>query len=367
MRAIAMALLIGFLAGTLMIEGFLRFDDYSSLAADYSFHQWDGRERRVMATAEELADPRKAIVVLGDSMVAGINCGHEQNLVGHFQRAMQPVAADYKAINLGSANTSVFAHLDQLQGYQAGEGAPAGVIVVLYANDVDVVEPRMCPVADVIEHAEGVTPEDRDEVRRFCEDVMVGKPVGAKSWYAIGGPVDSWLYGISYAYRFFRESFALLVVSIGDDEDIGRLRYPGLWSDPESREFRLIMAGVREIRAMAEHHDIPMMVAFYPPVEFLSRDNPMYEASEIAGRVLGEQLGVSVVNGFDAYLDDPRTSESMSRSLTDHHPSCLGHQIMAEWMVRKFEEAGGFEGGTPRKDPAVTEIDPARFAQPSGD
>ncbi|MGI9509582.1 MAG: hypothetical protein ACR2QJ_09570 [Geminicoccaceae bacterium] len=367
MRAIAMALFIGLLAGTLMIEAFLRFDDYSSIAADYSYHEWDGRDRRMMATAEELADPRKAVVVLGDSMVAGINCGHEQNLVGHFQRAMQPIAADYKAINLGSANTSVFAYLDQFQGYQAGEGNPAGVIVMLYANDVDVIEPRMCPVANVVERSDSLTPDDKDEVRTFCEDAVVGKPAGAgtRAWYAIGGPVDSWLYGVSYAYRFFRESFALLAVSVGGDDDIGRLRYPGLWSDPDSREFRLITAGLREIKALADRDDIPMLVAFFPPVEFLSHDNPMYEASEIAGRAFEEQLGVTVLNGFDAYLDDPRANQTMSRSLTDHHPSCLGHQILAEWLVQKFEKAGGFEDGSSERDPAVTDIDPTRYAQPA--
>ncbi|MGI9500909.1 MAG: hypothetical protein ACR2P3_12795 [Geminicoccaceae bacterium] len=367
MRAIALTLLIGFLAGILMIEAFVRYDDYSALAVDYTYHEWDGRERRVMATAEDLADPRKAIVVLGDSMVAGINCGREQNLVGHFQRALQPVAADYKAINLGSANTSVFAYLDQLQGFDTAEGPPAGVIVMLYTNDADVIEPRMCPVADVIERADGLTPSEKDKVRDFCKDAVIGQPVdaGSKAWYAIGGPVDTWLYGVSYAYRFFRESLALLAVSIGGGEPIGRLRYPGLWSDPDSLEFRLIAAGMQEIKALADRRDIPIMAAFYPPIEFLSKDNPMFAATEIAGRELGERLGMPVLNGFEAYLDDPRSSRNMSRSLTDHHPSCVGHQILAEWLVRKYEEAGGFEGGSSGAAPALSAGAPAVFAQPA--
>lgn len=361
MRAIALALIIGFSAGTLMIEAFLRFDDYSALTVDYAYHDWDGRERRVMATAEQLADPREAIVVLGDSMTAGVNCGFEQNLVGHVERAMQPIAPGYKAINLGSANSSVFAYLDQLRGFEAGEGAPAGVIVMLYNNDVDVIEPRMCPVIDAIERADGVTASEKADIRDFCKDAVVGQPADTSSrpWYAIGGSADTWLYGVSYAYRFFRETFAQLAVSIGGGEPIGRMRYPGLWSDAESLEFRLISAGMQEIGRIAGRHGIPMMVAFYPPIEFLSKDNPMYAATEIAGRELGARLGVPVLNGFEAYLDDPRSERNMSRSLTDHHPSCLGHRILAEWLVRKFEAAGGFERASPDADPALSRRDPA--------
>lgn len=359
MRAIALTLLIGFLAGTLMIEAFLRFDDYSALAVDYVYHEWDGRDRRVMATAEDLADPRKAIVVLGDSMVAGINCGREQNLVGHFANAMQPIAADFKAINLGSANTSVFAYLDQLQGYEAGVGAPAGVIVMLYTNDADVIEPRMCPIIDVIERIESISASEKADIREFCRDAVIGQPASKeKSWFAIGGPVDAWLFGASYAYRFFRESLALLAVELDGGEPVGRLRYPGLWSDADSFELRMIAAGMQEIKALADRHDIPLMVAFFPPIEFLSKDNPMYEASEIAGRELKNRLGIPVLNGFDAYLDDARASRNMSRSLTDHHPSCLGHKILAEWLVRKFEEVGGFDASPPQADPA-------KLAQPA--
>ncbi len=368
MRAIILTMFCSCLVGALMIEAYLRFDDYSALAADYVYHEWDGRERRVMATTDDLADPRKPIVVLGDSMVAGINCGREQNLVGHFAQAIQPIVADYKAINLGSANTSVFAYLDQLQGYVAGEGAPAGLIVMLYANDTDVIEPRMCPVADVIERADGISNSEKANIRDFCRNAEVGKPAQASagSWFTIGGPIDRWLHGASYAYRFFRESMAVLAVSLSGNEPIGRLRYPGLWSDPKSLEFRLIASGMQEIKAVADKSGIPMMVAFFPPVEFLAKDNPMYAATEIASRELGGRLDLSVLNGFDAYFGDPRAERNMARSLTDHHPSCLGHQILAEWLVEKFEKAGGFDAPS-SQNPAVATRNPTVFARPVGD
>lgn len=367
MRAIVLTLFVGCLVAVLMIEAFLRYDDYSAFAVDYIYHEWDGRERRVMATAEDLADPREAILILGDSMVAGINCGRERNLVGHFSRVMQPIGAGYKAINLGSANTSVFAHLDQLRGYEAGEGPPAGVIVMLYTNDADVIEPRLCPVLDIVERSEAITAEEKADIREFCNHAVVGQPAydDETPWFAIGGPVDSRLYDLSYAYRFFRESFAVLAVSLGGGEPVGRLRYPALWSDADSLAFRLIAAGMEEIEAITDRHGIPLMVAFYPPIEFLSLDNPMYEASEIAGRRLEERLGVPVLNGFDAYLQDPRATTSMTRSLTDHHPSCLGHQILAEWLVRKYDEAGGFDEPPGASVSTLSAIEGARFRLPA--
>ena len=340
-----LTLMVSMVVGFLMIEAFLRVDDYSALAAAYSYYDWDGRLRRTMVTAEELADPRPPIVVLGDSMVAGVNCGHEQNLIGHFGRAIQPIASGYKVLNLGSANSSVFAYLDQLRGFVAANGAPAGIIVMLYANDVDVIEPQMCRVAEVIEHSDRLTAADKDEVRAFCRAVASEDRdgVGETPWFAIGGPVDRWLYGESYAYRFLRESFARLVSHLGNGEPIGRLRYPALWSDPESREFRMVAAGLSAIKAIADEQGIPMMVAFYPPTEFLSPDNPMYRATETAARALMARLRLPVQNGFDAYIGDARASVNMARSLTDAHPNCLAHRILAEWLARKYQEAGGFQ------------------------
>ncbi|MEL6965079.1 MAG: hypothetical protein AAFO01_20190 [Pseudomonadota bacterium] len=367
MRAIALTLFIGFLAGFLMIEAFLRYDDYSSLAQDYTYHHWDGRDRRVMATAEDIADPRHDVVFLGDSMVAGVNCGREQNLVGQFETAMRHVAPNHKAINLGSANTSVFAYLDQLQGYHTGVGAPAGVIVMLYTNDADVIEPRMCPVIDVIKRADNLSTSEKKEIVDFCDSVVLGTPASSQpvSTFSIGGPVDRWFHGVSYAYRFIRGAMVMLAGSLGDGEPVGRLRYPGLWSNAESLEMRLITVGIEAIKAHADQNGTPLMIAFYPPVEFLSKDNPSYAATEIASNELRERFAVPVFNGFEAYFDDPRASRNMSRSLTDAHPSCLGHQILAEWLVEKFGETGGFENPSSIAQPASASNDTVVIVEPA--
>ena len=105
----------------------------------------------------------------------------------------------------------------------------------------------------------------------------------------------------------------------------------------------MISAGLKEIKAVADRHGVRLMVAFYPPVEFLSTDNPMYDATEKARQALSDELGMPVLNGFDAYLDNPRAERNMSRSLTDHHPSCAAHQLLAEWLAQKFDELGGFD------------------------
>jgi len=334
---------ISVLIGLFMIEFFLRYDDYSSLAVDYDYHIWEQRERRVMASIEKLDDPREAIVVLGDSMVAGVNCGHEQNLVGQFERVIQPKAPEFKAINLGTANSSVYAYLDQLQGYETAYGPPAGLIVMLYANDVEVVEPRMCPVLDAFERADGVTSEEKAEARLFCEHAEFGDSAKSapKGWFSIGGPLDAWLHKVSYAHRFFRQALSNVAVLVMGDEPIGRMRYPGLWSDDESSAFRMIRAGLLEIEALANKHEIPTLIAFFPSVEHLSRDNPMYEAAETARQSLEAALDLPVLNGFEAFLDDPRAKRNMSRSLTDQHPSCLAHEILAEWLADRFDEIDG--------------------------
>jgi hypothetical protein len=65
----------------------------------------------------------------------------------------------------------------------------------------------------------------------------------------------------------------------------------------------------------------------------------MYEAVGQAVHHLREQLGLQVYNGYEAFIGNPKADDSMVWSLTNIHPSCDAHAIMADWLVQKLDLA----------------------------
>ena len=117
------------------------------------------------------------------------------------------------------------------------------------------------------------------------------------------------------------------------------MRYLEPWIDPTSAEFQGILIALSEIKRLAQIHRIPFVIAFYPNVEDLSGQGEIYEAVGQAVPHLGEQLGLPVYNGYEAFLGNPKADDRMVWSLTNMHPSCAAHEIMADWLVLKLDLA----------------------------
>ena len=152
--------------------------------------------------------------------------------------------------------------------------------------------------------------------------------------FALRGGIDQTLYELSYTYRFLRERIAQVAFNF---TDMGRMRFREPWIDPDGAQFQGVLIALSEIKRLTESHRIPLVIAFYPNTEDLSGHGGIYEAIEQAVDLLKEQLGLPVYNGYDAFLGNPKASPHMVWSLTNVHPSCDAHEIMAEWLVQKLE------------------------------
>jgi hypothetical protein len=319
---------------TLVMEVGLRLNDHAlERADDVHIYDWNGHEHRVVAKPDSVKDPRPAIIVVGDSFVAGNKCGYEHNLTGHMQTAIERVGVPYKVLNFGSGGTSVFTYLSHVEDFIQEHPRPAAIVLVLYSNDIEIfTDQALCRYSEIIASS-GHFPNVKLE--REIASCRTGQ-TKERDLFGLRGGIDQTLYRLSHTYRLLRELIAQVAFTFSD---VGRMRYVEPWTDPNSAEFQGLLIALSEIKRLAQIHRIPLVIAFYPNVEDLSGQGEIYEAVGQAVRHLGEQLGLQVYNGYEAFLGNPKADDRMVWSLTDVHPSCDAHDIMADWLVQKLDLA----------------------------
>ena len=316
----------------LMMEIFLRLDDYApETVDDVHIYDWNGHKHRVVADPDSVKDPRPAILVVGDSFVVGSKCGYEHNLTGQMQRAIERLGALYKVLNFGSDGTSVFTYLSHVEDFIQEHPRPAIIVVVLYSNDIEIFTDRaLCRYSETIASSGRFR---NVKLEREIASCTTGQ-TKERHLFGLRGEIDGTLYQLSHTYRLLRESIAQVAFAFSD---AGRMRYVEPWTDPNSAEFQGVLIALSEIKRLAQIHRIPFVIAFYPNVEDLSGQGEIYETVGQAVRHLGEQLGLQVYNGYEAFLGNPKADDRMVWSLTGVHPSCDAHAIMADWLVQKLD------------------------------
>jgi hypothetical protein len=319
---------------TLGMEVFLKLNDHSSERADdVHIYDWNGHKHRVAANPDSVKDPRPAILVLGDSFVVGGKCGYEHNLTGHMQTAIERLGVPYKVLNFGSDGTSVFTYLSHVEDFIQGHPRPVAIVVVLYSNDIQIFTDRaLCRYSETIASS-GRFPNV--ELEREIANCRTGH-TKERDLFGLRGGIDQTLYRLSHTYRLLRELIAQVAFTFSD---VGRMRYLEPWTDPNSAGFQGLLIALSEIKRLAQIHRIPFVIAFYPNVEDLSGQGEIYEAVGQAVPHLRELLGLQVYNGYEAFLGNPKADDRMVWSLTNMHPSCAAHEIMADWLVQKLDLA----------------------------
>jgi hypothetical protein len=318
----------------LVMEVFLWLNDYAPERVDDNhIYDWNGHKHRVVANPDNVKDPRPAILIVGDSFVVGSKCGYEHNLTGQMQRAIERLGVSYKVLNFGSDGSSVFTYLSHVEDFIQEHPRPAAIVVVLYSNDIEIFTDRaLCRYSETIASS-GRFPNVKLE--REIATCTTGQ-TKERDLFGLRGGIDRTLYRLSHTYRLLRELIARVAFAFSD---VGRRRYLEPWTDPNSAEFQGLLIALSETKRLAQIHRIPFVIAFYPNVENLSGQGEIYEAVGQAVPHLRERLGLQVYNGYEAFLGNPKADDRMVWSLTDLHPSCDAHEIMADWLVQKLDLA----------------------------
>lgn len=322
----------------LTIELFLVIDDWRPNPDSFRNEVLlNGTKYTFLESREAIDRTKSAILIVGDSFTAGVACADNRNFPSVFTKAAEKVEVDLHAVNLGVDSTEPVLYLDRVRNFFLEKGPTKGLIISLYANDIEM-QCRDCSYLGEFLETEILTQHGERKLLSSCAacDGSSFTPTGPTSLLR---RLHWRLSRISYTYRMLRESAVRVGLNTGVlDFGWGRSAFPMYWNDLEGFRFKFLEGVLGLIKHEADQFGVPMMVVIYPDVQHLSAESVYFAIYRKVGNALSENLGLTVYSGFDAFLGNPAATKDMSFSLSDHHPNCEAHEIFGKWVFDKWME-----------------------------
>ena len=124
-----------------------------------------------------------------------------------------------------------------------------------------------------------------------------------------------------------------------------------MWEQLDSDEYRWMVDSIVLMRDMVERQGADFTLAYYPNVNAISADDPRHGIWRTFIAALEAETGIATLDPYP-YFVEHAPSRSLVFSLTDKHPSCEGHGIMADFLFetviekRLAEQAEGGSSGS---------------------
>jgi hypothetical protein len=327
----------------LAFEGFLSFDNWHPNSSEYMVDvTLNGTTYRLLDAKSAIDDPRRAVLIAGDSFTTGNSCADNRTYPSAFTKAATRSKGDVHAINLGVVGTGPMAYALRAADFFAEKGRTAGLILTLYANDVEI-DCFACRHLQSWAKYGDLSAADRQQLTTMCASCLRGGDQQAAS--AVAGEASLarrfnwWLSERSLSYLVFREAVAKLAVGSGTLQvDWGRAAYPERWRNTDGVFYKYLRGSLEFAKQEADRHQVPVMAVIYPDPVNMTRSNEYVDIYDRVGRSLTASTGVPVLSGYEAFLDNPAAKASMPFSLTDTHPSCEAHDIFGGWVYSQWAD-----------------------------
>ena len=231
---------------------------------------------------------------------------------------MQKINKAFNIINLGVGGKSLPNYLDILQEIIPKKGDK--VLIFLYDNDI-FVSKEMCKLSIVHKKKFGTY------VPSFCEKIINNK-LNDRSDNTLLKYINSKIRGlktvalvkdglvnISYFKKFFF-----------------RQEYNSLWSAYNSEENIYITDLIIFLKNHIESRQAEFYLTYFPNTTYISINNPERKMWSSYFEFLKTNHNINSINSYE-YLIANATSKSMTRSLSDDHPSCDVYKILAPFYL----------------------------------
>ena len=309
-------------------ELFLRWDSsFTPFDNPYSINKHDIRyEFQFVKNDLNSANPK--VFVLGDSFVAGVACSrHGTNLTGHMKRLAADLGRKINFVNLGVSGKAPTNYVDFIDHFQISTGD--AVILVLYDNDIYFTH-ESCRLSKLHKEKYGLYfPSTCDGfLAPPTAEVKTDQP-SAKNLLR---EINNYLWQVKLA-ELARES---LYNVPGMSRFYNRSRYRTIWNEFESEEVRLILSQIRHLEELARRTESRFFLTYYPNTNNIRNNDPRHDVWLKFLDFVQKETGLIALDPYP-YLQKAAPSTKMVWSLTDKHPSCDAHRIVAEYFVQETD------------------------------
>lgn len=307
------------LATLAVIEGYLIHDNAFSAPTGYAYA---GSELpyQLLVDIEHEASPGNTLYVLGDSFVAGIACAADKQ---DFPSRLDAQLNSVKVLNLGVPGGSLVNYIDIVEKLPLTTGD--SVLVVLYDNDIHIARqdcqlaksqserhnsfyPQTC---QAIGSTSGPTKDEQGFLRWLNTYLRDFKLVQLLKESAYNVPLLQ-----QFFYRRERDS---------------------LWSLPDSDEFKLLSSSLVLLDSLLHDTGVSVFYTYYPNTNFIDASDPRHALWQGFIGYASNTLGINISDPFPYFVANA-PERSMVWSLTDKHPDCAAHGIMADYVRKDILE-----------------------------
>lgn len=304
-----------------LIEAFLIWD-HSFERVGSHIREINGIGYDFVEPTDRLATPdpeTRRVMLVGDSFTAGRNCAaNGENVIGHLERLVGD--RDLDLVNLGVDGRDGAHLVEIVEDLRSGVGPGDDMIVILYDNDIHLTE-ESCRLIDRQSAEHGIT------MPGLCTDILAGaaRPLDQDTMLKrLNQRLDevrtfNLVKEAAYNIPFLRGLYT-------------RGTHVSKWEDLDSDEYRWMVDSITLMHDLVEEQGADFTLAYYPNINAITATDPRHAIWRTFIEALEDETGITTLDPFPFFIENT-PSTSLVWSLTDKHPNCTAHGLMARYLL----------------------------------
>ena len=265
------------------------------------------------ASPLEINKNDREFLVLGDSFTEGVVCAKDDaNFRSHLSKIHN---SELKVVNLGVGGKNNADYVDFLDYFHISEGDVA--IVTLYDNDIHLSKNNCEQIIRQAENHDVYVPN-------FCS---VDESFVDKSNKSLLQKINNNIKKFK-TVQLLKESLAQ-IPSL--QKYFYRNEFRNVWNEFDSEENKWLISTLRVMHQQMISSQGSVIFTYYPNTNNISENDQRHEIWKRFISHVKMNEGIEILDPYPYFIENA-PQKGMVWSLTDKHPNCAAHKIMAEFL-----------------------------------
>jgi len=276
-------------------------------------------DEKIPGVFEKINDENE-IFIIGDSFVEGSVCAADKkNFPCYLDKKTQNLS---EVLNLGIGGLNPVDYVDFVNKLKMS--SKDKVILVLYDNDIHLNKRNCDQIKRQSENFDIFLPD-------FCEHKNLNKM--DKSNISIIQKINNKIKKYKTVQLIKETVFQVPFLQ----SKFYRTEYRGHWADFNSEENKWIFSSLRTIKQIVESKGAKIIFTYYPNTNNISNnDNRHFQWLSFI-KYANIKHNIKILDPYPYFINNAE-DKSMVWSLTDKHPNCDAHKLMAEFIFQELKK-----------------------------
>ena len=260
------------------------------------------------------------IFVIGDSFVEGIVCAADKkNFPCHLEKKTQKLN---DVLNLGIGGKNPVDYVDFVDNLKMS--SKDKVILVLYDNDIHLTKRNCDQIKSQLKNFNIFLPD-------FCKNKKLNKI--DKSNRSIIQKINNKIKNYK-TFQIIKETVFQIPFL---QSKFYRTEYRNRWTDFNSDENKWMISSLKIIKQIVESKGASIIFTYYPNTNNISDDDNRHLQWLNFINYANIKHNLKILDPYPYFIENS-INKSMVWSLTDKHPNCDAHKLMAEFIFQELKK-----------------------------